>query len=517
MYRSIVFVLILTAGSALLTGPAIAQDNEVDPSYTWDLTELYPTVDAWNQARRNVMEEFEKIEARKGTLGDSADSLYQTMSLISETYREAGRVYVYATLNRDEDLRVTEPQERGQLSDVMFGRFTEATAWMQPEILRVGDEKIRQFIEDDERLTPFAFELDNSLRNAPYTLGDEAEQALAYFTQPFSSSENIYSLLSNSDIPFPTITLSDGEEHRIDSQGYSRWRASQDREDRKKVFDAYWEKWLEYRNSIGMVLNSHIQTQVALAKARGYDSVLDRELFQDNLPPEVYHTLVAEVNDALPTLHRYFKLRGRMLGVDQMQYYDIYPTLVTLDREFDIETTKEITLDAMSILGDDWVRMQRDAIDQRWMHVYPQQGKRSGAYMAGSAYDVHPYLLLNYNDDYDSLSTFAHEWGHAMHTLYAKQDQPFETADYATFIAEIPSTSLELILQEHMVQNADSIDEKLFYLGSGLENLRGTFYRQTMFAEFELALLRGGGTGRSAIGREDFRDLRWHREAVSRT
>jgi oligoendopeptidase F len=500
MHRSLICLLLLGLGCLGAAGPAAAQENEVDPRYTWDLTELYPTVDDWNQAREAVMLEFNRIESRKGSLGESADSLYQTMALVSETYKAASRVYVYASLNQDEDLRVTETAERGLLADVMFGRFTEATAWMQPEILEVGSDRILGFIAEDERLEPFAFELDDSLRNAPYTLGDEAEQALSYFSQPFSASGNIYSLLSNSDIPFPTLTLSDGQEHRIDSQAYSLWRGSQDREERKEVFDAYWGKWLEYRNSVGMVLNSHIQTQVALSKARGYESVLERELFQDNLPPSVYHTLVEEVNAALPTLHRYFNLRGRMLGVDQMHYYDIYPTLVTLDREFDIETTKEITLDAMSILGDDWVDMQRDAIDQRWMHVYPQQGKRSGAYMSGSAYDVHPYLLLNYNDDYDSLSTFAHEWGHAMHTLYAKQNQPFETAGYATFIAEIPSTSLELILQEYMVRSADTIDEKLFYLGSGLENLRGTFYRQTMFAEFELALYEAAERGEALSG-----------------
>jgi oligoendopeptidase F len=249
-----------------------------------------------------------------------------------------------------------------------------------------------------------------------------------------------------------------------------------------------------------MVLNSHIQTQVALAKARGFSSVLDRELFEDNLPPDVYHTLVSEVNRALPTLHRYFRLRARMLGVDQMYYYDIYPPLVSLDRVFDIDTTREITLEAMSILGDDWVRIQSQSMGQRWMHVYPQLGKRSGAYMQGFAYDVHPYLLLNHTDDYDSLSTFAHEWGHAMHTLYARQAQPFETAGYATFIAEIPSTSLELILQEHMVHDAESIDERLFYLGSGLESLRGTFYRQTMFAEFELALYEAVERGEALSG-----------------
>ncbi|MHC4229709.1 MAG: M3 family oligoendopeptidase, partial [Planctomycetota bacterium] len=347
---------------------------------------------------------------------------------------------------------------------------------------------------------PFAFQLGDSLRNAPHTLGEEAEETLSYFTQSFSAASNIYSLLANSDIPWPTVTLSNGEEPRIDSQGYSRWRASENREDRKLVFDSFWNKWSEYRNSVGNVLNTHLQTQVSLAKARQYDSVLERELFQDNLPIGIYRTLVAEVNNALPTLHRYFKLRGRMLGVDQMHYYDIYPPLVSLDKEFDIETSKAITLEAMEVLGDDWVSMQRDAMAQRWMHVYPQEGKWSGAYMQPGAFDVHPYLLLNHNDDYESLSTLAHEWGHAMHSLYSTETQPFETVEYSTFIAEIPSTSLELILQDYMTRNAGSIDEKIFYLGSALEGMRATFFRQTMFAEFELALYEAAERGEALSG-----------------
>jgi oligoendopeptidase F len=307
-------------------------------------------------------------------------------------------------------------------------------------------------------------------------------------------------MVANSDIPWPTVTLSDGEENRIDSQGYGRYRGSENRDDRKQVFDAFWGKWLEYRNSVGAVLTSHLQNQVALAKARNYDSVLQRELFSDNLPSEIYHTLVAEVNAALPTLHRYFKLRTRMLGLDEMRYYDIYPPLVSLDKTFDIETSKEITLDAMKVLGDDWVEMQRKAINERWMHVYPSRGKRSGAYMSPGAFDVHPYLLLNHNDDYESLSTLAHEWGHAMHTLYSKQAQPFDTVYYSTFIAEIPSTSLELILQDYMVKRAASDDERLFYLGSALEGMRGTFFRQTMFAEFELALYETVERGEALSG-----------------
>jgi oligoendopeptidase F len=516
-------ITLVTAMLAVLFVTSSFADEEaaIDPQYTWDLTDLYPSVDAWNVAREEVLAEFEKIETRRGSLGDSANSLYQAYRQVSDTLKKAGRVSVYASLNGDEDLRVTETQERRQLGSILFARFSEATAWMQPELMEVGREVIESYIKEDQRLEPFAFQLDDSLRNAPHTLGTEAEQTLSYFSQSNGSPVSTYNLLANSDIPWPTVTLSTGEEVRLDSQGYGRARRSENRDDRKNAFDSYWGKWLEYRNSVGMVLNSHLQTQVALAKARNYDGVLHRELHQDNIPPAVYHTLVAEVNKALPTLHRYFKLRARMLGIDQMHYYDIYPPLVSLDKTFDVDTSKKITLEAMSVLGDDWTTMQKAAMDERWMHVYPQRGKRPGAYMQGFAYDVHPYLLLNHADNYASLSTFAHEWGHAMHTLYARQEQPFETASYATFIAEIPSTSLELILQDHMTKNARTVQEKLYYLGHGLESMRGTFFRQTMFAEFELAIYeaveRGealSGEGISAIYGEILKRYHGHDQGV---
>lgn len=500
-YLSILLSSLLLLQPLAVAPPASAQETaRVDSVATWDLTDLFPDVDAWNTERERLLGEFAKIEAFKGTLGKSGDDLAKALRFVSDTYRAALRVYVYSSLQQDEDLRVTANQEREQLAEAMFAQMNQATAWIDPEIISVGETRIRQFMSDNADLTPFKHQLDNTLRQSEHTLTAEAEQALSYFSQPFDAPSNIYSILGNSDIPFPSLKLPDGEEVRIDSQGYGRLRSNPDREVRKQTFDLFWGKWKEYRNSVGMVLNSHIQTQVALAKARKYDSVLERELFDDNLPPAVYHTLVDEVNKALPTLHRYFKLRARMLGVDQLHYYDIYPPLVSLDKSFDVETSKKITLDAMQLLGDDWVTQQRAAMDDRWMHIYPQQGKRSGAYMNGSAYDVHPYLLLNHNNDFDSLSTMAHEWGHAMHTLYARQQQPFETADYATFIAEIPSTSLELILQQYMSQHANSEDEKLFYLGYSLENLRGTYFRQTMFAEFELSLYEAVERGEALSG-----------------
>jgi oligoendopeptidase F len=330
--KRLLFALVGGA-SLILAGvtPAEESARAVDAKYTWDLTEIYPSVEAWDAAREGVMEDFARIEERRGTLGDSADSLYTTLQMISDATKTAARVYVYASMNSDEDLRVTETQQRAQLGAIMFARLGESTAWLQPEIISVGREVIEAYIKEDNRLAPFALQLDDGLRLAPHTLSDEAEETLAYFSQTFSAPNDIYSLMESSDIPWPTITLSSGEEHRIDSQGYTRWRQSEDREDRKLVFDTYWSKWAEYRNAVGRVLNNHIQNQVSLAKARHFDSVLERELFQDNLPIDVYRTLVTEVNEALPTLHRYFKLRGRMLGVDQMHYYDIYPPLVSLD------------------------------------------------------------------------------------------------------------------------------------------------------------------------------------------
>ncbi len=492
----LLFSLMLTTAA-----PLLAQNTPpTDPSSRWDLSELFPTVAAWNAERERLLGEFPKVEQFRGTLGNSSDNLYKALQFTSDLSRQAQRVYVYASLQQDEDLRVTAAQERNQLAEAMLAAMNQAASWIDPEIIAVGETRIRQFMTDNPKLAPFKHPLDNTLRKAKHTLGAEAEQTIAFFSQPFDAPSSIYSILENSDIPFPTLTLPTGEQVRVDSQGYGRLRSNPDPAIRKQAFDLFWSKWQEYRNSVGMVLNSHIQTQVALAKARHYNSVLERELYDDNLPPAVYHTLVEQVNQSLPTLHRYFKLRARMLGLEQLHYYDIYPPLVSLDKKFDVATSKSITLAAMQLLGDDWVTQQRSAMNSRWMHIYPQQGKRSGAYMNGSAYDVHPYLLLNHNNDFDSLSTMAHEWGHAMHTLYAKKAQPFETADYATFIAEIPSTSLELVLQQYMSQHASTPEEKLFYLGYGLENLRGTYFRQTMFAEFELSLYEAVERGEALSG-----------------
>ncbi len=296
---------------------SFAQEPQADPRWQWNLDELFTGVDAWEAERQRLLVEFPRLAAYRGRLGEGSQTLLEALRLTSDTYRAALRVYVYANLQQDEDLRDTAAQERNQLAEAMFARFTQETAWIDPELIAVGEERIRSFIDAEPGLAPFRHQLDNTLRQASHTLGAEAEQALSFFTQPFDAPSAIYSIIANSDIPFPLITTPEGDEVRLDSQGYSRLRSHPDPAFRKQVFDRFWETWQNYRNSLGMVLNSHIQTQVALARARHFDSVLQRELFSDNLPEAVYHTLVAEVNRALPTLHRYFRLRARMLGLSR--------------------------------------------------------------------------------------------------------------------------------------------------------------------------------------------------------
>jgi len=249
-----------------------------------------------------------------------------------------------------------------------------------------------------------------------------------------------------------------------------------------------------------MVLNTEVQANVFQAKARNYESVLTQQLGEENLPEAVYRSLVAEVNNSLPTLHRYFKLRARILGIEDMGYYDIYPPLVELDTDFGVEESKRITLEVLKPLGEEYNQHLKTALDANWAHVYPQPGKRSGAYMNGSVYDVHPYVLLNHNDDYNALSTYAHEWGHAVHSMLANRAQPFEKANYSTFTAEMASIINEILLEEHVIAHAETKKEKLFYLGQALEAVRGTFYRQTMFAEFELRIHEAVEAGEPLTG-----------------
>ena len=455
------------------------------PQQPWDLTDLFASPEDWTKAYESVLEAIALLPEYQGRLGISAASLATALEGISNVQKEAIRVYIYTSLKSDEDQRISESQERLSQSRAMFSEFSQATSWIAPEILTIGEDSITTYVGEESRLDNFDFYLRDILANGEHTLGNEAEGVLAAVGLVLSSPNDIYELLVNADMPWPTVELSTGEQVFLNQAGYSKHRAAPNREDRIIVFDTFWSMWQEYLDSIGLILATEVNANVLTAKLRNYDNVLQMQLAEENIPTQVYDTLVEEVNAALPTLHRYFSLRGEMLGVDQMHYYDIYPPLVELDLVFNITSSRDITLAALTPLGDEYLGPMEAVANSDWLHVYPQPGKRSGAYMNGSGYDVHPYVLLNHNDDFNSMSTYAHELGHAVHTLLTTESQPFEKSDYSTFIAEIASQINEILLEEYMIENAESDEEKLFYLGYSLESMRGSFYRQTMFSEFE--------------------------------
>ena len=485
----VALVAILTATMMTTTATASAQEAGSTPDQIeWDLSEIYPSFEAWETTRGQLGTQVDALAAYRGRLGESAATLREAFDAISGAEKELSRLYVFAFLKADEDRRVSEDQERRGLAAALLSEFGEAVAFLSPELLSVGSATIERYLAEEPGLARHAFNIRNILRQAPHTLSDESEQVIAATGPVVQGAERIYAMLTSSDIPFPTVTLSSGEEITLDQAAYSLHRASSNRADRKLVFDTFWGAWKGYETSIGQTLDTQVKAHVFQAKVRHYDSALDAALSGPNIPTAVYHKLVEAAHRHLPSLHRYFKIRQRMLGLDDLHYYDIYPSLVASDRTFDIDESKALTLASAAPLGAHYLDLLRDGFSGDWMHVYPQTGKAPGAYMYGSVYDLHPFLLLNHNGQFNDVSTFTHEWGHAIHTMLSTEHNPYETSSYATFTAEIASTTNEVLLQEYMLAQDISDNERLFYLGTALEAARGTFFRQVMFAEFELKI-----------------------------
>jgi oligoendopeptidase F len=315
------------------------------------------------------------------------------------------------------------------------------------------------------------------------------------------TAQNIYSILSNADMPRPTVNLSDGREVTLDASGYAANRFSPVREDRIKVFNAFFSSLDGFRRTFGTQLNGEVQKNIFYKNVRNYSSCLESSLDRNNVPVSVYHKLIENVNKNLPVLHRYLKLRQRMLGLDTLHYYDMYPSLVkqvTLNYTYDEATV--LVKKALQILGKEYTTILDRAFKERWVDVYPSTGKRFGAYSAGDMYDVHPYILLNYNDKYDDMSTLAHELGHSLHSYFSNKNQPFISADYPIFLAEVASTVNEALLIDYVLKEIKDPEKRLSILGSYLENYRTTLFRQTQFAEYELKIHEAGERGEALTG-----------------
>ncbi len=472
--------------------PTPAAAAPVEPAYMWDLSDLYASPEAWTAERDRVKGVIDGLEQYKGTLGKSAKDMLTALSVFSDVQRAATRLSAYAGLKADEDVRIAVNQERNELASSLSTAFGEKTAWLTPEILAIGADKVAAFEKAEPELARrFGFELDNILRGAPHTLSGESEGVLASAGDILAKPNAIYSVLANGEVAFPTVRLSDGSKVTIEQGTYPKYRQLPNRADRKIVFDAFWGTWKKYEGTLGATLATQVMGEYFNAKVRHYPNSLSAAVFADNMPEAVYRQLVAQANAGLPTMYRYLRLRKKLLGIKgDLAYYDIYPTMFKIAHppQFTIADSERIGLEVTAAYGPEYVAKLKKAFEGRWMDVLPRAGKAGGAYMQGEAYDVHPYLHLNYNDDYDALSQFIHEWGHGVHTMLTHDAQPYELSNYSTFTAETASITNEMLLNDYMVAHARTDQEKLYYLGEALELLRGTFFRQTMFAEFQLAL-----------------------------
>jgi len=481
--------------------PALATErSEVDAKYKWDITDLYATPGDWETARERLAGKVTAISAYQGRLGESPAVLLEALNSWMGQIQELSRLSSYASMTFDVDTRVSKSQEMQQAASKIGTDFSSASSFIRPELIALGADRINAMVTAEPALNEYRVMLDNFIRYAPHTLSGPEERIAAMAGDMAGAGEEIYSILTDADFPYPTITLSTGESVRLDASAYSRWRQSPNQSDRKLVFQEFWKAHDNFKRTIGTSLYSGVKAHIFNKDIRNFDSCLQAALFSDNVPVTVYRQLLADVNDNLPTLHRYLKLRQRMMGLSHLGYEDLYgPMVAEVDMTFTPESAQEVTIEATKVLGPEYVTVLKQAFTEGWMDWMPTTGKRSGAYSTG-VYGVHPYQLQNFNGTYDDVGTLAHEAGHSMHTYLSMKNQPFVNHDYATFVAEVASTANENFLLHTMLRRTENDETRLFLLGSYLENMRTTLFRQTLFAEFELAIHEQAERGEPLTG-----------------
>ncbi len=475
--------------AALAFNVAAGNEKKVDEKYKWDLTPIYESDAAWETAKESLVKKLDKIEQYRGKLASSPKVLSECLSLNSEISKTFGRLYSYTSMRSDQDTRVSKYQAMKQEISQIGTQFSSKASFIEPEILKMTQKEIEEFIAEEPALKPFDFYLRNLIRQKAHYLSADEEKIIAEAGLMSGAAGSIYNIFSNADFPYPTVKLSDGTDAYLDASGYSKYRAVANRDDREKVFDAYFNKLNEFRRTFGTQLAFNIKKDLFYANVRNYDSCLKSALDANNIPTDVYHKLIENVNNNLDTFHRYLTLKAKMMGVDQLAYYDLYASVVKdIDMDFSYDEAQKMVLNSVEPLGKDYKKVVKKAFDNRWIDVYPVKGKRSGAYSNGSIYDVHPYILLNYNGLYNDVSTLIHELGHTMHSYYSNNNQPFEKADYSIFVAEVASTFNEVLLFHDHYKTLDKKEEKLSLLMNYLDGIKGTVFRQTQFAEFELLI-----------------------------
>ena len=481
--------LVLFAASTLVSQAQEHDRSKVPDDYKWDLTSIYPSDQAWRAAKEKLATELPKLRQFQGTLPSSASRLADALEAQSYFDKELTRLFVYASMSSDQDTRVSTYQGMQQEMIQLGSILGTETAFIEPEILKMDNATIERFLTQEPRLHVFRHYLDDIARRRAHTLSNAEEKLLAGSSVMASGPSSVYGIFADADFPYPSVTLSDGKTAKLDKAAFTLRRGSLSREDRQKVMEAFFTALGKYRATFGSMMNSSVQTSAFYARARNYDNSLQAALDQPNIPVSVYSRLVDGVNRNLPTFQRYLKLRKRMMGLSELHYYDLYAPLVSsVDTKYPVDVAERNILEALAPLGPEYAAGAKRAFTERWIDMYPTEGKTAGAYSNGAAYDVHPYMLLNYNGKYDDMSTLAHELGHTMQSYFSNKTQPYPLSSYPIFVAEVASTFNEALLIDYMLKQIKDDATRLSLLGNYLESIKGTVFRQTQFAEFELRM-----------------------------
>ncbi|MBR2402053.1 MAG: oligoendopeptidase F [Lachnospiraceae bacterium] len=460
--------------------------EEVRVEDTWNLSDMYETAEDWENAIEEIDELIDEIEAMESTCTNSASELLLLLEKSAEVDEKLSLAYNYAERLFDEDRKNTKHQAMSAKAGTVYAKLVAKTAFVQPAILELPAETLENFYTVLPDLEFYRKYIDEILRFKDHSLSAEMEKLVALTSELSQGPSNTFSILNNADLVFPEIEDENGEKTRITHGRYINFMESANREVRKNAFEAMYGTYEQFLNTIASIYDNQVKTQIFHAKAHKYETSLEAAVDGNNVSPDVYKNLVETINKNLGKMHRYVKLRKKCLGYDDLHMYDIYtPMIPDMAKEIPFEEAKETVLKALAPLGEDYLAKVKEGFKNRWIDVYENQGKRSGAYSAG-AYGTHPYVLLNYNGSLDNMFTLAHEMGHAMHSYYSNEAQPYIYSQYKIFVAEVASTCNEILLMEYLLKNTTDKKERAYLLNHYIDSFKGTVFRQTQFAEFEM-------------------------------
>jgi oligoendopeptidase F len=492
------------AALAMLTLTVFAQERDrskIPDKDKWNLADIYPSDAAWRAAKDKLSADIPSLELFRGRLASSSATLADALDKLFALNKELSRLASYASLSADQDTRDSQAQGLRQEMTQVAAALGAQASFVDPEILKAGRPVIEKFVASEPRLKPYRVLLDDIARRAAHTLTDGEEKILADSLPLAASPSGVYNILSNADFPYPTVTLSDGRAVKLDQAAYSDLRALPNRADRENVMSAFFKALGSFSSTFGTTMNAEAQKVLFYTKARKYGTALEESLDGPNIPVSVYTRLIEGMNRNLPAFHRYLRLRKRMMGVERLHYYDLYAPLVSsVKLEYTPEDAQRLVLGAVAPLGPEYASVIERAFKERWIDLLPNDGKRSGAYSSGGVYDVHPYMLINFNGKYSDVSALAHELGHTMQSYFSNHAQPYPMAGYPIFVAEVASTFNESLLNDYMLKQIKDDDSRLSLLGNYLENIKGTVFRQTQFAEFELRMHEMAQKGQPVTG-----------------